>query len=381
MLSACPELLMMAATCMLLPLAVGGGAAAGTVGGGGGVTLSLFDNSAFHGSAASSATIPGLSFTREVKSGSSIELTGTLTLPPAAVFNFSCAFANTSYAFLWVDDHLVCQDSNVYKPPISRLDLPLGKLNKAALPVVLRAYVGPSAPAQLPRPGTVAYIGNYYDGDHGKAGARALRFGPQGYGFTPESCAAACPLYEYIALQDVGGRLSRKVCAPGPNTPGPNCTATSGYCSCDSELSKATGQGRVAAPANCLQPIQGCSWVNSVYKGLPAPAPAPLPPGAETRTVSVAVSWQQLSPPAVYGGAPGPAMSPLLPLDSRRLSEVAGGEAAAAVAPAAPSLSPTLAPVEVQRRAMQAGLASGWATWVFDDMIALAELPSGLTVR
>ena len=119
-----------------------------SVGSSGGITLSTFSNSAFHGPAASREILPGLSFTREVKSGWSLEAVGTLTLPPAALFNFTCAFGNTSFAFLWVDDHLICQDNNVYKPPTSRLDLPLGKLSKAALPIVLRVYVGPSPPAQ-----------------------------------------------------------------------------------------------------------------------------------------------------------------------------------------------------------------------------------------
>ena len=356
-------------------------AAAAAAAAGGGVTLSVFDNSAFYGPATSSGTIPGLAFNKEVKSGTSIELTGTLTMPPAAVFNFTCSFANTSYAFLWIDDHLICQDNNIYKPPTSRVDLPLGKLSKAALPVVLRAFIGPSPPPKLPRQGLLKFIGNYYDGIHGKAGPRALRYGPQAYGFTPESCAAACPSYEYIALQDIGGRFSRshKACQPAPNAPGPNCTATSGFCSCDSDFSKVTSQGKVTAPSNCLHPIQACSYVNSVYKGLPAPKPAPLPPGSETRMVSVAVSWQQLEAPSVYGGPPGPAVSPLVPLDSRTLQQVAG--AASDDAAAAATLMPTLAPEEVQRRQMVARLAAGWGSWLFDDMLALVALPSGLTVR
>jgi hypothetical protein len=350
-----------------------------------GVTLSVFNNSAFHGPPASSRTVPGLSFTREpVLTGTSIELVGTLVLPPRpAVFNFTCTFANTSYAFLWIDDHLVCQDGNIYRPPTSRLDLPLGRLSKAALPVVLRAYVGPSRPPRSPRAGPIKFIGNYYDGIHGKAGPRVLRYGPQSYGFTPEGCAAACRTYEFIALQDVGGRWGRKACggAEGGGALGPNCTATSGFCSCDSDRAHVVSQGKVMAPAGCVdQPVQRCSYVNSVYQGAPAPILPPLPPGTEMRVTSIAVSWQQLSPASVYNGAPGPALSPLLPLDSRSLSLVAPPAPAAAAAAAA-ALSPSLAAVEVRRRTMQARLASGWGTWVFDDLLALAELPSGLTVR
>ena len=115
---------------------------------------------------------------------------------------------------------------------------------QADLPVVLRAYVGPSPPPKQPRGGPISFLGNYYNGSHGLPGARALRYGPQAYGYTPEHCAAACSKYEYIALQDVGGPFSRKTCPVRPSTqaPGPNCTATSGFCSCDSDHSKATSQ-------------------------------------------------------------------------------------------------------------------------------------------
>ena len=179
---------------LLLPLLQAGTAASG------GVTLSVWNNSAWAGEPASSETVPGLTFSRSIATGTSVEMTGTLNFPlGAAEYNFSCAFGNTTSAFLWIDDHLVCQDGKIYTAvPVARTDLPLKRLSKAALSVVLRLY---TAPTQMPR-GPVSFIGNWND----NAAGRVLRFGPQSYGFDPQSCADACHKYEYCALQDVGGR-------------------------------------------------------------------------------------------------------------------------------------------------------------------------------
>ena len=326
----------------------------------GGVTLSVWNNSAWSGAPASSEVLPGLAFSRSLPTGTAIELVGTLTLPKGGdALNFSCAFANTSYAFVWIDDHLVCQDGRAYTTvPTSRVDLPLSRLSKADLPVVLRAYTGPTQPPH----GPVSY-GSFFDGLKGKAGPRVMRYGPQSYGFTPQSCADACASYEFVGLQDVGGRLSRKAC--GGAAPG-TCTNATGYCSCDHDWSQVTSQGK--APPDCQNAVQRCSYVNSVYRGDPAAPPPPA--GSQTRTVSVRVSWQRLAP-APYGMV-GEARGPMLAMDHASARQLAPGGG---------SLSPQLPALEVQRRAMQADLATGWATWVFDDMLAIASLPSGLTVR
>ena len=346
--------------------------ASGTGSDSGGVTLSVWNNSAWAGEPQSSEVVPGLSLSRELPTGSTLEMVGTLELPAGSQeYNFSCSFGNTTMGFLWIDDHLVCQDGNIYKPPVSRTDLPLRRLSKASLPVVLRAY---TAPARLPR-GKVHFIGNYFDGNHGLAGPRVLRFGPQSYGFTPQSCADACTKYEYAALQDIGGRFARKAC-PGA-VPG-TCTNLTGFCSCDNGLAHVESQGVPTEPG-CLKPVQSCSYVNSVYSS--APAPPPPPAGSVSHTISIDISWQPLTSPAAYGQV-GTPLAPLLSLGRDSMPRVAAAAAAAVGGSGAqPSLTPQLTPVEQQRRAMQQGLASGWATWVFDDLIALASLPSAATVR
>lgn len=325
------------------------------------VTLSVWNNSAWAGEPQSSETVPALSFSRIIPTGTSVEMTGTLTLPLGSTeYNFSCAFANTTSAFLWIDDHLVCQDGNIYTAvPVARTDLPLKRLSKAALPVVLRLY---TAPPQLPR-GPVSYIGSWKD-----APARVMRFGPQSYGFTPQGCADACATYEYCGLQDVGGRFARKAC-PGAK-PG-TCSNQTGYCSCDNDLSHIESLGKPTEP-RCNHAVQTCSYVNSVYRSAPAPPSAPF--GSESRLVSAHVTWQQLSAPPGYGSVGAP-LTPLLSFDDASAVQMAG------VAAAAPTLSATLPLVEVQRRKMQSELATGWASWVFDDLVALASLPSGVTIR
>ena len=105
--------------------------------------------------------------------------------------------------------------------------------------------------------------------------------------------------------------------------------------------------------------MQACGWVNSVYTS--SPAPPALPPGAASRLVSASIQWQPLSAPRRYGEV-GVPLAPLSPIS-------------------ASALAPALTPDEVTRRALQSGLARGWGTWVFDDLIALVSLPSGATVR
>ena len=172
----------------------------------GGVTLSVWNNSAWTGLPHLSEVRPGLAFQGDLPTGSTLEMVGTLELPAGSTeYNFSCSFANTTMGFLWIDDHLVCQDGNVYKPPVSRTDLPLKRLSKASLPVVLRAY---TAPSQRSR-GNASFVGNFFDGDHGLSGPRVLRFGPQSYGFSPQSCADACT--QYLPCTIIALPLSRSL--------------------------------------------------------------------------------------------------------------------------------------------------------------------------
>ena len=86
-------------------------------------------------------------------------------------------------------------------------------------------------------------IGSYKDGGNEvqKSGAkRALKFGPHKYGYTQETCMAACPDYKYFALQAGNG--------------------TTGWCACSNSLSDATQYGN----SSCGD--TGGSWCNSLYE-------------------------------------------------------------------------------------------------------------------
>ena len=76
------------------------------------------------------------------------------------------------------------------------------------------------------------FIGSYKD-----TGSRALRYGPHAYGYTAETCAAACPQYTYIGLQD------------------------NGWCCCDNDYNHVTKYGTAS---NCYP--KGAGWCNAVYK-------------------------------------------------------------------------------------------------------------------
>ncbi len=75
-------------------------------------------------------------------------------------------------------------------------------------------------------------LGSYRD-----TGSRALRYGPHRYGYTPETCAAACSAYKYFALQH------------------------GGWCCCDNDLSHATKYGTAS---DCC--TMGGAWCNCVFQ-------------------------------------------------------------------------------------------------------------------
>lgn len=76
----------------------------------------------------------------------------------------------------------------------------------------------------------IVEIGPYLDTSN-----RALRYGPHNYGYTAETCRAACPEYKYFALQD------------------------DGWCCCDNDLTHATKYGK----STCGK--TGGSFCNYIY--------------------------------------------------------------------------------------------------------------------
>lgn len=80
-----------------------------------------------------------------------------------------------------------CANDNTGTEPTSCLDQVVENAKCACPKVPFKPKAGPE------------YVGCFVDDD-----TRDLKFGPQKYGYGPAACAAACPGFKYIALQDGG---------------------------------------------------------------------------------------------------------------------------------------------------------------------------------
>ena len=80
---------------------------------------------------------------------------------------------------------------------------------------------------------TYTAVGQYADTNN-----RALRYGPQQYGYTPDTCHSICITYTYFALQH------------------------NGWCSCDNDWSHIIKYG----PSSCGP--YGGAWCNYVYQNI-----------------------------------------------------------------------------------------------------------------
>lgn len=81
---------------------------------------------------------------------SSTEVVGTLQLHEDVAYGFFCAFKGVTFAFLWVDDHLVCQIGAYMSPNVTLApyhptlrfgtDNPFLAQEKTALPVRMQVF-------------------------------------------------------------------------------------------------------------------------------------------------------------------------------------------------------------------------------------------------
>lgn len=124
-----------------------------------GLTLSVWDNSAWAGTPVSTHVVSNFDVQVPLDSipphdtAMTIELAGTLTFPAeaercfetdAGCFTFNCTFGASTYAFVWFDDHLVCQHGAYMTQPNSfdgSTGNPLRALTKKAITVRARAFV------------------------------------------------------------------------------------------------------------------------------------------------------------------------------------------------------------------------------------------------
>lgn len=277
--------------------------------GGQGLRWQVYNNTAMMGSPILDSTLSSLALTVSGATPFSGEVTGTVSFPQDGVVKFSCNFANTSVAFVWIADHLVCQDGNVYKPTPGQFDNPL--FVKAGVLYVVRVHVYYSLINQC-EPATS--FGCYNDSNHGCGFKMVERTDS----LTQASCATYCH-------------------ASGLAVAGPE---TGAECWCGA-----------AAPTSC--PKVDIAQCNTSCPGKPdemCGAPWRLQAYSYACTTTAASSVG-LSLLYNYFNASAPALLPTA------------------------WLQPSLPEPEQQRRALQAGVAVGWGSWLHRSIMAVVKLP------
>ena len=112
------------------------------------------------------------------------------------------------------------------------------KCNQMGQPPKTRAFKNPTMEPSY------EHKGQYRD-----TGNRALRYGPQKYGYDELGCRKACEDYTYFALQNGNGKT--------------------GWCCCDNDWQHVIKYGR--APSSCTSKTGG-PWCNAVFKRADDPA-------------------------------------------------------------------------------------------------------------
>lgn len=148
-----------------------------------GLQWQVYNNTAMMGAPVLDVTVPTLAISHAGATPFSGELLGTVTFPQDGVVKLTCNFSNTSVAFVWIADHLVCQDGNVYKPPPGDFDNPI--FVRAGEQYVVRAHVYFSLVSEC-KPSVA--LGCYNDSNHGCGFSLADRSSD----LTLASCATLC---------------------------------------------------------------------------------------------------------------------------------------------------------------------------------------------
>ena len=92
-----------------------------------------YPNAALHGKPSSTTAQSLEDVTLSGFAGKSAEISGQLEVSADSYYAFNCTFEGGQLVFVWIDDHLICQDGKVYTAvPVARTDLPLKRLSKAA---------------------------------------------------------------------------------------------------------------------------------------------------------------------------------------------------------------------------------------------------------
>jgi hypothetical protein len=248
-----------------------------------GVRLRVYDNSGLLGPPVEDRVLQSAAFSLPgaAHGGAwSAELSGQLLLADSAagLFNFSCAFANTTLGFVWVDGHLICQDGNAYPqqgPGGSDNPLPINVFNNASrgavssLPFRAHVYYNKATLAQQSVVcGGTRSAGCYDDYPNNQCGFTKIGSNNQTWELAAALCHSAGFTVAGVESQQETW-CSNSLTPDCPRLPQSFCNQT-----CGGNSSQTCGQGWT------LEPIAfECS-----------PAPAGTEPAAPT-SVGLTVSW------------------------------------------------------------------------------------------
>jgi len=292
-----------------------------------GLTLRVYDNTALAGEPIATSVVGGASIERAADTPFSAELSGTVTFPAPGVYNFSCAFEQSTLGWVWIDGHQVCGDGHAYTLVEGTYDnpLPITTTQRAGLTLPFRAHLyNDGAPTRTCAIESVRPAGCYDDAAHGcgfTAGARS-----EG-GNDWEAAALDCHQRGFALAGAEAGDGAEAWC--GQALPDAKCKLLPNASACE----------RGNCPGNHSQ---GCgdAWVLNVLSYNASCTDRPKQGSAR-----LAVSW-------------------------------AKDDGAAVPIPAA-ALAPALPAAEARRDALQRGLASGWGAWLHSSLLPVVLLPEG----
>lgn len=309
----------------------------------GDLTVLEYSNTALAGPPAVNRTIPGLegiTFDQPAREGLfSAEILGTLRLDRDTAYVFQCSFAGFAFAFLHVDDRLVCQ-AGVYQGSAS--DPSLRALTKSVLPLRMTLYhVDPAATSHNV----------------------TVRWSTLTLNNTTPSAPLLHTAHTLLSANGYWKWLGWNIDTPSHsmrNQGGDLDNVTLAQCLARCEALVASG---------CVGVVRSCSVGDADgascflrRKATPSDTCASL----LTNVKEGYSTWTRNSsciftPPMPVNPSPGFACqhpSPVTPVDPSRLTA-------------------ELPATELQRRALQQNLTQGWGHWYHNNFLVLARLPEG----
>ena len=232
-----------------------------------GLLLDVFNNSVLYGRPFFSQILPSLNFRHDTTFPFSAELQGTVSFPKAGMVKINCSFLNTTVAFVWINDFLVCQDGHAYQPGPASYNNPIPVLPSQAYVVRAHIYFNGFATCA---PSTM--LGCFNDTGHDCAFTLGLRSDA----LTQETCALSCHMQgKAVAGGETGNECwcgsSLSACSPVSAS---HCTMP-----CAGNQSQSCGAPWVLEPflMNCSVSYSATVGLDVLWSYFNATSPAPFP--------------------------------------------------------------------------------------------------------